>query len=118
MPTYEYECSKCGKITEVFQSIKDAPRRKLRAEDKPACRCNAPVSRRIGTGGGLIFKGSGFYITDYRNESYKQAAKAEKEGTSGAAGEKKESAKKETGTSESAAPAAKERPAGKAKTKE
>lgn len=81
MPTYEYECTKCGAVTEVFQSITEAPRRRLRNSDRPACDCNAPVRRRIGCGAGIIFKGSGFYQTDYRSESYKKAAKAEKEAT-------------------------------------
>ena len=77
MPTYEYECTKCGKVFELFQRITEPPRRKLRSTDPKPCRCNAPVSRRISTGGGLIFKGSGFYLTDYRNESYKKAAAAD-----------------------------------------
>jgi hypothetical protein len=47
--------------------------------------CDAPVSRRIGTGGGILFKGSGFYQTDYRSESYKKAAKAESDGANGKA---------------------------------
>lgn len=79
MPTYEYECTKCGAVTEVYQSMKDAPRRKLKKEDAPQCRCNVAVTRRIGTGAGIIFKGSGFYTTDYRSESYKQAAKADQD---------------------------------------
>ena len=79
MPTYEYECTKCGAVTEVFQSITEAPRRRLRKSDDTACDCNSTVKRRIGCGAGIIFKGSGFYQTDYRSESYKKAAKAEKE---------------------------------------
>ncbi len=78
MPTYEYECTKCGTITEVFQSITEKARRKLKKTDEPKCDCNAPVTRLIGTGGGIIFKGSGFYQTDYRSENYKKAAKADK----------------------------------------
>ena len=77
MPTYEYECTKCGKVFDLFQPITEAPRKKLRGADPKPCKCNAPVLRRISTGGGLIFKGSGFYLTDYRSESYKQAAKAD-----------------------------------------
>lgn len=77
MPTYEYECSKCGKVFELFQPITEPPRKKLRSTDPKPCKCNAAVSRRISTGGGLIFKGSGFYLTDYRSESYKEKAKAE-----------------------------------------
>ncbi len=77
MPTYEYECTKCGKVFDFFQPITESPRKKLRNTDPKPCKCNAPVSRRFSTGGGLIFKGSGFYLTDYRSESYKQAAKAD-----------------------------------------
>ena len=78
MPTYEYECTKCGRVFEEFQSIT------AKALKVIPCRCEtcgnrAPVVRRIGTGSGIIFKGSGFYLTDYRSESYKKDAKAEKE---------------------------------------
>jgi putative FmdB family regulatory protein len=71
MPTYEYECEKCGHRFERFQSIKAEPIRKC-----PECGKNA-VRRLISGGGGLIFKGSGFYITDYRDASYSEKAKAE-----------------------------------------
>lgn len=77
MPTYEYECDKCGKVFDLFQPITESPRKKLRSADPRPCKCNAAVTRRISTGGGLIFKGSGFYLTDYRSESYKEAAKAD-----------------------------------------
>jgi putative FmdB family regulatory protein len=70
MPTYEYECPKCGKTFELFQSMKDDPIKVC-----PDKKCKGKVKRLIGTGAGLIFKGSGFYITDYRSEGYKQAAK-------------------------------------------
>ena len=70
MPTYEYECQKCGKTFELFQSMKDEPIKVC-----PDKKCRGKVKRLIGTGAGLIFKGSGFYITDYRSEGYKQAAK-------------------------------------------
>src|SRR5262245_29713976 len=76
MPTYEYKCDACGAAFEKFQSIKAAPIKKC-----PSCGKNR-VRRLIGTGAGLIFKGSGFYITDYRSESYKNAAKSDS-GTSG-----------------------------------
>ena len=64
MPTYEYECEKCGHRFELFQSMKDAPRKRC-----PKCR--GKLRRLVGTGAGMIFKGSGFYVTDYRSESYK-----------------------------------------------
>ena len=89
MPTYEYECSKCGKVFELFQPITESPRKKLRAGDPKPCKCGAPVSRRISTGGGLIFKGSGFYLTDYRSESYKEKAKAESAAAEGKSAEPK-----------------------------
>ena len=70
MPTYEYECQKCGNRFELFQSIKDKPKR--------TCpKCGGRVKRLLGTGAGIIFKGSGFYITDYRKPGYKEAAKKE-----------------------------------------
>ncbi len=76
MPTYEYECKKCGSTFDIFQSIKASPLGKAECE---SCGTVRPVRRLIGTGGGVIFKGSGFYQTDYRSESYKKAAKADKE---------------------------------------
>ncbi|MFO7534385.1 MAG: zinc ribbon domain-containing protein [Kiritimatiellia bacterium] len=68
MPTYEYACPKCG-VFEKFQSMKDEPLPKC-----PTCR--SKIKRLIGTGAGIIFKGSGFYQTDYRSDSYKVAAKS------------------------------------------
>jgi putative FmdB family regulatory protein len=63
MPTYEYICTKCGHEMEAFQSMKDAPLKKC-----PACKRPA-LKRKVGGGAGLIFKGSGFYITDYKKKS-------------------------------------------------
>jgi putative FmdB family regulatory protein len=75
MPTYEYECEKCRKGFEAYQSMKDDA---LKACPKEKCQMKTwgkgKVKRLIGTGAGLIFKGSGFYITDYRSEGYKSAA--------------------------------------------
>jgi putative FmdB family regulatory protein len=68
MPTYEYECTKCGHQFEKFQSMKDEPLKRC-----PKCRCK--VKRMLGTGAGIIFKGSGFYQTDYRSSDYHAAAK-------------------------------------------
>ena len=104
MPTYEYECTKCGTVTEVFHSITESPRRRLKKSDHPCCACDAPVKRLLGTGAGIIFRGSGFYETDYRSESYKKAAKAEKEaieGKSKAGGDGKAEKKGDAGKSES-----------------
>lgn len=82
MPTYEYECEKCKKTFEIFQSMKDASLSTC-PEDK--CRMRkwgkGKVRRMLGSGAGLIFKGSGFYITDYRSEGYKQAAKKDSGGS-------------------------------------
>jgi putative FmdB family regulatory protein len=71
MPTYEYKCDACGHGFEKFQSMSAEPIRKC-----PQCG-KLRVKRMIGTGAGLIFKGSGFYITDYRDQSYKDKAKAD-----------------------------------------
>jgi putative FmdB family regulatory protein len=75
MPTYEYECEKCGKIFDVFQSMTAEP---LKTCSDPACR--GPVHRIVSGGAGFLFKGSGFYITDYRSESYKKSVEKEKKG--------------------------------------
>jgi len=78
MPTYEYSCQKCGQNFDAFQSMRDEPFREC---PKNLCRLpkwgHGKVKRLLGTGAGLIFKGSGFYITDYRSDSYKEAAKKE-----------------------------------------
>ena len=78
MPTYEYECTKCKKTFEAFQSMKDDS---FTTCPKDKCRMKSwgkgKVKRLIGAGAGLIFKGSGFYITDYRSEGYKSAAKSD-----------------------------------------
>ena len=71
MPTYEYRCRECGEEFEKFQRMSDEP-----VAECPAC--GKAAERRLSGGAGLLFKGSGFYITDYaRSESYKKAAKAE-----------------------------------------
>ncbi len=76
MPTYEYECAKCRKTFECHQSMKD---KGFTTCPKEFCRMKkwgrGKVTRLLGGGAGLIFKGSGFYITDYRSDGYKSAAK-------------------------------------------
>ena len=72
MPTYDYVCGACQHEFELFQSIKDDPKRKC-----PECG-RLKLRRLIGPGGAIVFKGSGFYKTDYRSESYKKAAAADK----------------------------------------
>ena len=78
MPTYEYSCQKCGQNFEAFQSMRDEAFHEC---PKELCRLpkwgHGKVKRLVGTGAGLIFKGSGFYTTDYRSDSYKEAAKKE-----------------------------------------
>jgi len=76
MPTYEYICEKCGREFEAFQSISASPLRTCPKESCPRRPWGrGRVKRKISGGAGLLFKGSGFYITDYRSEGYKQAAK-------------------------------------------
>src|SRR5258706_8215568 len=72
MPTYDYKCKACGNRLEIFQSMTESPKRKC-----PACGKNA-LERLIGTGAAILFKGSGFYQTDYRSDSYKKAAEADR----------------------------------------
>lgn len=86
MPTYEYVCEKCGHEFEKYQSIADNALTRC-----PEDLCGkkkwgkGAVKRKIGTGGGLLFKGTGFYITDYRSEGYKQSAKKDSEASKPAA---------------------------------
>ena len=102
MPTYDYKCDACGHAFEKFQSISASPLKKC-----PSCAQNK-LKRLIGTGAGVIFKGGGFYQTDYRSESYKAAAKQES-GAAGGGGESKGESKGEAkpAASTDAAPAAK-----------
>ncbi len=102
MPTYEYECKKCKKTFELFQSMKaDA----LTTCPEEQCQMKkwgkGPVKRLLGAGAGLIFKGSGFYITDYRSEGYKAAAKKDSGGGSGSSETKSASKSASTGESKS-----------------
>jgi putative FmdB family regulatory protein len=73
VPTYEYVCEACDNRFDEFQSMKDEPLKKC-----PACKKNR-LRRLFGTGAAVLFKGSGFYETDYRSEAYKSAAKADQE---------------------------------------
>ncbi len=107
MPTYEYDCKGCGKRAEFFQSMSEAPKRKC-----PHCGLRNGLRRRIGCGAGIIFRGSGFYETDYRSESYRKQAKKENGSSTGSTAESEKKgaakndaattspAKKETGTAE------------------
>src|SRR5205823_12814763 len=94
MPTYEYACAKCGQNFDAFQSMRDEPFREC---PKHLCRLekwgHGKVKRLLGRGAGLIFKGSGFYTTDYRSDSYKEAAKKESAPKSSETGEKSAASK-------------------------
>jgi putative FmdB family regulatory protein len=76
MPTYDYSCDACSHTFEVFESITAEPQTKC-----PKCK-KSKLRRLFGAGAGLVFKGSGFYQTDYRSDSYKKAAAADKPDTS------------------------------------
>jgi putative FmdB family regulatory protein len=98
MPTYDYVCDDCGYEFEAFEPITSQPQK-----DCPECKVPR-LRRKIGPGAAILFKGSGFYQTDYRSESYKKAAKAEKSPDS-ASPSKSEAGKAEAGKSASSAPA-------------
>ena len=97
MPTYDYECDACGYTMELFQRISEDPVKKC-----PECKKNK-LRRLFGTGAAIVFKGSGFYETDYRSDSYKKGEKKAKESKKDAAskGDKKASSSKSTGKSDS-----------------
>src|SRR6188472_3482366 len=112
MPTYEYSCQKCGQTFEAFQSMRDEAFRKC---PKELCRLpkwgHGKDKRLLGTGAGLIFKGSAFYSSDYRSESYKEAAKKESAPKASEGGDKssktepaKTSSSGETKTAENKSP--------------
>ena len=111
MPTYEYLCSACGQAFEKFQSITAAP-----IKTCPSCGKNK-AERKISGGAGFIFKGGGFYETDYRSEGYKKAAEADKapsspdaKGEAKPAAETKAADAKPVETKPAAAPAVKSEP--------
>jgi putative FmdB family regulatory protein len=90
MPTYDYKCRACDHRFEAFQSITEDP-----IEKCPRCG-NYSVERLISAGGGLIFKGSGFYITDYRKESYKKDAQKDAPSSSTSDSKKSDTKKSDT----------------------
>lgn len=117
MPTYEYKCEKCNETFEAFQSMKDeayavCPRELCRQKTWG----QGKVKRQLGTGAGLIFKGSGFYTTDYRSSNYRESAKKESdspkseggkggtEKSSGSKGSETSGSKESTGASGSKPP--------------
>ena len=99
MPTYEYRCAACKHEFELFQAMSEGPRRKC-----PECG-KMKLIRLIGTGAAVIFKGSGFYQTDYRSESYKKAAEKDKKSMDG-----KSDVKKKTGDKKEKAEAPSKKP--------
>ena len=118
MPTYEYFCEKCEHQFDVVQSMKDKP---LTVCPQEKCKLKkwgkGKVKKMIGSGAGLIFKGSGFYITDYRSESYKEAAKKDvaSSGDSGKAAEGSK-AKSEAGPKAESKPKTESKAESKAKS--
>ncbi|MFO1051549.1 MAG: FmdB family zinc ribbon protein [Planctomycetota bacterium] len=107
MPTYRYECEACGHGFELFQSMTDKVKRKCPSCGKPK------LARLIGAGAGVIFKGSGFYQTDYKGSGSKGR---ESDGSSTDNAGSKEPAKKDGGSSDSAAKPAESKPAPKPKS--
>lgn len=92
MPTYDYVCDGCGHAFELFQSMTDAVK-------KTCPKCGKKKLRRlIGAGGAIVFKGTGFYKTDYRSDSYKKGAEADKGSAGG--GSKADSGAKKSGSGE------------------
>lgn len=117
MPTYEYICRNCEHEFEVFQSMTESAKRKC-----PECGKNT-LERKIGIGAAILFKGSGFYQTDYRSESYRKGAEAEKpsdkkaDSKSDAKSETKSDSKSEAKPAKSESPAKSEPKSKPAKSK-
>ncbi|XZE43025.1 FmdB family zinc ribbon protein [Pirellulaceae bacterium SH467] len=102
MPTYDYECDACQHKFELYQSISAEPEKTC-----PECK-KKKLRRLIGTGGAVMFKGSGFYQTDYRSDSYKKSAASDSkssssDSSSGSSGSKSEGSKADSGTKSSSA---------------
>jgi len=93
MPTYDYKCDACEHTWEEFKSIKAEPTKKC-----PSCG-KKKARRLIGAGAGLIFRGSGFYLTDYRSDAYKKSAEADKAPSSGDSSSGKSEAKPDSSSS-------------------
>jgi len=107
MPTYDYLCDACGHKFEHFQSIND----KLL---KKCSKCKKSKLRRLfGTGAAVVFKGSGFYQTDYRSDAYKKAAQADKSASEGKTGDSKSSDGKSSDSKGSAAKTSEAKPSSK-----
>jgi putative FmdB family regulatory protein len=110
MPTYDYECDACGHKFELFQSISEPVARKC-----PECK-KLKLRRLFGTGAAIMFKGSGFYQTDYRSESYKKAADADKPPSESKSSDSSSTKSESSSSDKSSKPKAKEsKPKGKDK---
>ncbi len=96
MPTYDYICDDCKHEFEAFESITSQPQ-----TDCPECK-KPRLHRKIGPGAAILFKGSGFYKTDYRSESYKSAAKAEKSSSDASSSSKSDAPKADSSKSSTA----------------
>ena len=90
MPTYEYKCTQCDVVFDEFQSITAKP-----LTDCPKCKKKNALKRLIGGGAGILFKGSGFYQTDYRSSSYKKGVEKESK-PAASKSDKKEPKKKQS----------------------
>ena len=107
MPTYDYECDACGHEWELFQRMVEDP-------IKQCPECKKKKARRLfGTGAAIMFKGSGFYETDYRSDSYKKAAKADKEKSGGDKSSGSDSSSESKSKSESKSESKKPKPSPK-----
>ncbi len=102
MPTYDYKCGECGHQWEEFQSITAKPKRKC-----PECG-KLKAKRMIGPGAGIIFKGSGFYQTDYRSSSYKKGADADRKASDSASKSSDSSSSKSDGGSKASSSSSKD----------
>ena len=109
MPTYEYECTVCGFRVDYFQRMSDAPKTVC-----PACEAADGLRRLISSGAGVIFRGSGFYETDYRTKEYREKAKKEKESATSSSESKKDGTKPAATGSKESSPAATPAPAERA----
>src|SRR6476619_4107510 len=112
MPTYDYSCDACHHEFEVFEPITAEPQKKC-----PKCKKNK-LRRLFGAGGGLIFKGSGFYQTDYRSDSYKKAAESDKPASDSSSSDSKSSSDSSKKSEAKPAKSEASAPAKKAKSSE
>lgn len=104
MPTYDYKCENCGHTFEAFQSMKEEALKKC-----PECG-KETLRRLIGAGAGLIFKGSGFYLTDYKNTSNKSSSSEEKSPSEKSSSQKEKTSETSTKSESKSSPAAPEKP--------